>query len=127
MLIEDDDIGFEFDESFTITLSNPQPDSVALSPDTITITIRDNDGRVYIMIAYSSQFYIHYRNVYHILCNVIAEVIVGFGAPNVTFSEDAVTFRMCVVKDRETAVPVAFTVTDFPGTATLLEGIHAHL
>ena len=47
LLIEDDNIGFEFDESFTITLSNPQPDSVALSPDTITITIRDNDGRVY--------------------------------------------------------------------------------
>ena len=50
----------------------------------------------------------------------------GFGAPNVTFSEDDGTFTMCVVKDRETAVPVAFTVTDFPGTATL-DGRYTHL
>ena len=40
-----DDMVFEDTESFSIVLSNPQPDSVVLNPDTITITIRDNDER----------------------------------------------------------------------------------
>ena len=39
-----DDMVFENTESFSIVLSNPQPGSVVLNPDTITITITDNDG-----------------------------------------------------------------------------------
>ena len=40
--IRDDD-EVEGDESFTITLTNPRPDGVVLNPDSVTITIRDND------------------------------------------------------------------------------------
>ena len=39
-----DDMVFENTESFSIVLSNPQPGSVNLTPDTITITITDNDA-----------------------------------------------------------------------------------
>ena len=39
-----DDMVFENTESFSIVLSNPQPGSVDLIPDTITIIITDNDG-----------------------------------------------------------------------------------
>ena len=35
----------EDSESFTIILSNPQPDNVVLDPDTISITIMDDDER----------------------------------------------------------------------------------
>ena len=39
-----DDMVFEDTESFSIVLSNPQPGSVMLNPDTITITITDDDA-----------------------------------------------------------------------------------
>ena len=38
-----EDMVFEGDESFTIILSNPQPDGVEINIDTISITITDND------------------------------------------------------------------------------------
>ena len=38
----------ENSEFFTIILSNPQPDDVMLDPDTISITIVDNDEREFL-------------------------------------------------------------------------------
>jgi hypothetical protein len=46
---------------------------------------------------------------------------VRFGRPNVTVNESGGEFTMCVVKDRETAVPVTVNIVTRPGTAT--EGI----
>ena len=39
------DIFIEETESFTILLSNPQPEGVLFKPDNITITIIDDDER----------------------------------------------------------------------------------
>ena len=54
-----DDMVFENTESFSIVLSNPQPGSVVLNPDTITITIRDNDERECLYKVLSQYSYSH--------------------------------------------------------------------
>lgn len=58
--------------------------------------------------------------IHHIF--VLAEVTVGFGRTSATFNESDGQFTMCVVKDRETAVPVEFFVEDIPNTATKPSG-----
>ena len=40
-----EDMVYEGDESFTIVLSNPQPDGVVIGINTISITITDNDDQ----------------------------------------------------------------------------------
>ena len=48
-----DDSLFEEAESFSIVLSNPRPGSVVLNPDTIIITITDNDEREFLYKVYT--------------------------------------------------------------------------
>lgn len=45
-------------------------------------------------------------------------VTVSFGRPNVTVNESDGFFRMCVVKDRETIVPVTVDIISRAGSAT---------
>jgi hypothetical protein len=47
-----------------------------------------------------------------------AAVNVRFGRPNVTVNESDGEFMMCVVKDRDTAVPVTVIIVTRSGTAT---------
>ena len=49
---------------------------------------------------------------------------VGFGRPEASFNESDGRYRMCIVKDRETAQRVTVEVTDTPGTAGRNEGKH---
>ena len=56
-------------------------------------------------------------------CNFLSAVVnIRFGRPNVTVDEDDGEFMMCVVKDRDTAVPVNVTITTSPGSATEGQG-----
>ena len=43
--IIDDVLGFEGDEQFSLTLSNPSPSEVFIGQGMTTITIQDNDGQ----------------------------------------------------------------------------------
>ena len=43
--INDDVLGFEGDELFSLTLSNSSPSEVFIGQGTTTITIQDNDGQ----------------------------------------------------------------------------------
>ena len=43
--INDDVLGFEGDEQFSLTLSNPSPSEVFIGQGMTTITIQDNDGQ----------------------------------------------------------------------------------
>ena len=43
--INDDVLGFEGDEQFRLTLSNPSPSEVFIGQGMTTITIQDNDGQ----------------------------------------------------------------------------------
>ena len=43
--INDDVLGFEGDEQFSLTLSNPSPSEVFIGQGTTTIIIQDNDGQ----------------------------------------------------------------------------------
>ena len=47
----------------------------------------------------------------------------GFGSPSATTTEGIGEFRMCVVKDKDTAFDIDLTVTDTPGTATKSSGM----
>ena len=54
----------EDSESFTVILTNPQPDNVVFDPDTIMITIIDDDEREFL----NMNFYLRLRtNAYIIL------------------------------------------------------------
>ena len=51
-------------------------------------------------------------------------VTVEFGSPEASFNESDGVYRMCIVKDRETAQRVTVQITDTPGTADRNQGIH---
>ena len=53
---------------------------------------------------------------------------VSFGRPEASFNESDGEYRMCIVKDSETAQRVTVELTDTPGTAGRNEGklYHTH-
>ena len=77
-----DDMVFENTESFSIVLSNPQPDSVVLNPDTITITITDNDAECecHKFTKYARSFYVFNYSVVVSMYYNLAEFHTGFRA-----------------------------------------------
>ena len=60
------DIFIEETESFTILLSNPQPEDVLFKPDNITITIIDDDEREFYDFLY--QISIKYVATFVLIC-----------------------------------------------------------
>ena len=50
-------------------------------------------------------------------------VTVGFGSPGVTVPEPQGSFGMCVVKNRNTTLPVTVSIEDIPGTALDILGM----
>ena len=55
-----------------------------------------------------------------------AVVTVSFGRPEASFNESDGEYRMCIVKDRDTAQRVTVELTDTPGTAGRNEGKFHH-
>ncbi len=109
-VLADDNFALERMETYSVALSILIGADISrtTSPDTAVINARDDDGKLINSV----------RNInLDLFFNLLLELVIGFGRPNVTVQEDMRTFMMCVIQRGLAAIDYNVNIASEDGSA----------